>query len=80
MKEENQQEKEFKFRCYKFTLNAMKLIETMPNRKMYWLALIRDSKSGDVKLANELINESQELSNILAASVMTMKKNLKEGF
>jgi len=34
--QKEQKEKEFKIRCYKFTLGVMRLIETLPNKKSYW--------------------------------------------
>jgi four helix bundle protein len=47
------------------------------NETKYWLALIRDSKSGDVELAEKLLKEVEELSKILAASVITLKKKIQ---
>jgi four helix bundle protein len=119
MQIKSQREKEFKTRCYKFTLGVMKLIESLPNKKSYWslgdqlfrsassiganvieakassskkefinfyqialksanetkywLSLIRDSKCGDTLLAERLLKEADELSKILAASVITLK-------
>ncbi|HDI52338.1 MAG TPA: four helix bundle protein [Bacteroidetes bacterium] len=34
--QKEKREKEFKIRCYKFTLGVMQLIETLPNKKSYW--------------------------------------------
>jgi len=119
MKMKNQKHKVFKARCYKFTLGVMKLIETFPNKKIYWslgdqlfrsassiganiiearaasskrdyinfyqtalksanevkywLSLVRDSGIGDQKLVIELLKEAEELSNIIGASVLTLK-------
>jgi len=110
---------DFKVRSYNFTLGVMKLIEALPNKKLYWslgdqlfrsagsiganiieakadsskkefinfyqislksanetkywLCLIRDSKCGNIELAKKLLIEAEELSKIIAASVLTLK-------
>ena len=119
MQIKSQKEKEFKVRCYRFTLGVMKLIETLPNKKSYWsladqlfrasssiganvieakssssrkefinfyqialksanetkywLGLVRDSKTGDSIVAGKLLEEAEQLSKILASSIMTLK-------
>ena len=123
IKSQKNNNQDFKFRSYKFTLGVMRLTETLPNKKSfwsladqlfrsassigantieakassskrefinfyqialksanetkYWLALIRDSKSGDVELTSKLLKEADELSKILAASVLTLKRKRK---
>jgi len=44
------------------------------NETKYWLGLLRDSKLADEKMINSLLNEVNEISNILAKAVMTLKK------
>lgn len=43
------------------------------NETKFWLCLIRDSKCGDINLANQLLKETEELSKIIAASILTLK-------
>ncbi len=43
------------------------------NESNYWLAMLRDLKKIDGKMVEVLLNESQQIANILAASVMTLK-------
>lgn len=43
------------------------------NETKYWLALIRDSKKADSLLADELLREAEELSRMIAASILTLK-------
>ena len=44
------------------------------NETKYWLGLLRDSKLADDKKINALLNEVNEISNILAKAVMTLKR------
>jgi len=48
------------------------------NESKVWLALLRDTNKGDKKELNWLMNELIEVSNILASSIITMKKIKKE--
>ena len=43
------------------------------NETKYWLGLLRDATDADKNIVNELLAEAKEISNILAASVLTMK-------
>jgi len=43
------------------------------NESKVWIALLRDTKQCDRKQANVLLKELQELSNIFAASILTLK-------
>ena len=44
------------------------------NETKLWLALIRDSYPSNSQVAKEIMKETVELSNIIAASILTMKK------
>lgn len=44
------------------------------NETKYWLGLLRDATEADKKQISYLLKESQELSNILGASLLTMRK------
>jgi len=43
------------------------------NETKYWLALLRDSNKVEKGVANKLIQEVTELSNIIASSTLTLK-------
>ena len=43
------------------------------NETKYWLCLIRDGVGRDKDKANELINEADEISKIIASSLIKMK-------
>ncbi|MDO8302035.1 MAG: four helix bundle protein [Sedimentisphaerales bacterium] len=43
------------------------------NESKVWLALLRDSKRSDAGICNILLKELDEISKILASSVMTLK-------
>ncbi len=45
------------------------------NESKFWLDLIRDSIDVSMESVAVLLNEAVELSNILASSILTMKKN-----
>jgi four helix bundle protein len=48
------------------------------NETLFWLNLLKDSDSvPDQSEVVELVNECYELSNILAASIITLKENEK---
>ena len=44
------------------------------NETKYWLALLRDDGKGPVGTVDPLLQEAKELANILAASIITLKK------
>ena len=43
------------------------------NESLYWLGLLRDAKKIKNTELNYLLNETQELANILASSILTLK-------
>jgi len=43
------------------------------NESKFWLGLLRDSGKADKNKTNELLQETVELSNILASSILTLK-------
>lgn len=43
------------------------------NETKFWLGLLRDSGKAKKEETNELLNESKEISNILASSILTLK-------
>jgi len=43
------------------------------NESKFWIGLLKDSNKVTSELANPILNEANELSNILAASILTMK-------
>lgn len=43
------------------------------NESKFWLGLLRDSKKSDKILTEKLLQETSELANILAASILTLK-------
>lgn len=43
------------------------------NESKFWLGLLRDSKKSDKILTEKLLQETAELANILAASILTLK-------
>ena len=43
------------------------------NESLYWLGLLRDAKKIRNEKLNYLLNETQELANILGASILTLK-------
>lgn len=47
------------------------------NESKFWLGLLRDSGKADKNKANTLLQETIEIANILAASVMTLKGKKK---
>jgi four helix bundle protein len=111
--------KEFRERCYRYSIAIIKQIEDLPEKRVYWtvsdqllrsatsiganvieaksasskkdfiryyeialksanetkywLGLLRDALDVDKARINKLLKETGELSNILAASVLTMK-------
>lgn len=44
------------------------------NESKMWIALLRDAKKGDSKKLDPLLSELTELANIIASSIITMKK------
>jgi len=111
---------ELKYRCYYFSIQIIKFLETLPvkrvywtiadqllraatsiganvieaksasskkdfmrfyeialksaNETKYWLGLLRDATDADKQKIEGLLKETQEISNILASSLLTMKK------
>jgi four helix bundle protein len=45
------------------------------NETKYWLCLFRDAMSCDKRITDDLINEADELSKMIASSILTMKRN-----
>ncbi len=43
------------------------------NESKFWLGLLRDSNKADKVMTDKLINETLELANILASSILTLK-------
>jgi four helix bundle protein len=46
------------------------------NETKYWLCLIRDSLEVDKEKTSKLIQEADEISKIVASSLIKMKKNI----
>lgn len=47
------------------------------NESKLWLSLLKDSKKSDIQKTNDLIREFDEISKILASSLITMPKKDK---
>jgi len=47
------------------------------NESKFWLGLLRDSHKADGNKANQLLQETKELSNILGSSILTLKGKRK---
>lgn len=47
------------------------------NETKYWLAILRDLQRIESKKVDALLNELQQIANILAASILTLKKKEK---
>jgi len=43
------------------------------NETRFWLGLLRDTKKSPAEVVGSLLEESKELANILAASILTLK-------
>lgn len=43
------------------------------NESKFWLGLLRDSQKADKETVNKLLQETTELANILASSILTLK-------
>ena len=43
------------------------------NESKYWLAILRDTKKGETQIIGKLLGELEEISRILAASIITTK-------
>ncbi len=48
------------------------------NETKYWLGLLRDSKKANAEETNKLLAEAKEIANIIGASVITLKANIKD--
>lgn len=44
------------------------------NETKFWLCLLRDAKKAKIEQIKPLLKEANELSNMVAASILTMKK------
>lgn len=44
------------------------------NETIYWLGLLKDATKTDIRLVNELLIETEEISRMLGASLLTLKK------
>ena len=44
------------------------------NECKFWLGLLRDSGRGDKEAVNRLLREATEIANILATSILTLKR------
>lgn len=110
---------DLKYRCYYFSISVIKLIDSFPSRRVYWvisdqllrsatsiganiveakssssrrdfikyfdislksanetkywLGLLRDATDYDKNKVNSLLNEVNEISNMLASSLLTLK-------
>ena len=47
------------------------------NESKFWLGLLRDSKKADEERVNKLLKETNEIANILASSILTLKGKKK---
>jgi four helix bundle protein len=47
------------------------------NETKFWLALLRESGKGEREFVNRLLDETKELANILASSILTLKGKRK---
>ena len=47
------------------------------NETKFWLGLLRDSGRKDSKVINPLLEDTKQLSNILASSILTLKREQK---
>ena len=47
------------------------------NETKFWLGLLRDSGKANKEKTNELLQETTELANILASSILTLKGKKK---
>ena len=47
------------------------------NESKFWLGLLRDSNRASMEKINPILSETNELSNILASSILTMKGRKK---
>jgi four helix bundle protein len=59
-------------------LNFYSIALKSANETKFWLGLIRDSGKGDEKLAQELLNEVQEIAKMIGASILTIKEKIKK--
>lgn len=47
------------------------------NESKFWLALLRESGKGEREVVDGLLSETEELANILASSILTLKGKRK---
>jgi len=115
----SKQKTELKYRCYYFSIDAIKFLNTLPEKKIfwiigdqllrcatsiganvveaksgssrkdfikfyeialksanetkYWLCLLRDATNADKEKVQKLLQEVEEISKMLGASVLTLK-------
>jgi four helix bundle protein len=55
-------------------INYLHISLKSANETKYWLAILRDLKKADTKKVENNLSELQEIANILAASLITLKK------
>lgn len=48
------------------------------NESKFWLGLLRDSGKAKKEIVDILLKETNDLSNILGASIITLRKNIKK--
>ena len=58
-------------------LNYFQISLKSANETKVWLCLLRDSGNGDPQIIERLLREADEVANILAASILTMKGKRK---
>ena len=56
-------------------INFYQIALKSANETKYWLCLLRDGLKIDNEKISTLLTEVKEISNIIAASILTMKKN-----
>ena len=61
------------FRSNKEFIRFYSIALKSANETKFWLCLIRDSQKGNIKMASKLLQEANELSKMIGASILTMK-------
>ena len=62
----------------KILVNCFSIALRSANETKYWLCLIRDTMNVNKEVANQLIKEADEISKIIAKSILALKRNQKE--
>jgi len=52
---------ELKYRCYYFSIEIIKFLERLPEKKVYWV------------ISDQLLTEANEISKMLGSSLLTLK-------